>query len=255
MDVGSGDLLSSKEYLLSGGDEKYIDKSLIGIDFDDVPVPNADLRIKNYSWVNNAQGTIGTINIDISNNSRFKYNSIKINLNFKTSQGSTLISKKVQIDGEIDSYREQVFSNVSIGYIDYDTENLEVYVVDANMIGYVKIIEKSKQKSPHKIKPNIPKEIFKPGSNLIVVDYKIKNFGSIKIFNRSNIEISDMEVKIKLFDEKNDLVKEYDIVINDTILPRQEKTFRTIKLNDVEIIDFIYAKIQINQAKKPKLTN
>jgi len=73
LDVGSGDLLSSKEYLLSGGDEKYIDKSLIGIDFDDVPVPNADLRIKNYSWVNNAQGTIGTINIDISNNSRFKY--------------------------------------------------------------------------------------------------------------------------------------------------------------------------------------
>jgi len=253
--VGSGDLLSSKEYLLSGGDEKYIDKSLIDIDFDDSPVPNADLGIKGYSWISDVQHTIGVLDIDISNNSRFKYNDIEVILNFQTPSGNTLISKTVKIDGEIGSYKEKTFSNISIGYIDYDIKNLEVYIVDANMIGYVKTIRKDEQKTPREIKSDRPKEAFSPGSNLIVVDYSISNFSSIKIFNRSDMEISDIEMKIKLFDEKNNLVKEYDILINETILPRQEKTFRTIRLHDVERIGYTYAKIQILQAKKLKSIN
>ena len=280
--VGSGDLLSSKEYLLSGGDEKYIDKSLIDIDFDDSPVPNADLGIKGYSWISDVQHTIGVLDIDISNNSRFKYNDIEVILNFQTPSGNTLISKTVKIDGEIGSYKEKTFSNISIGYIDYDIKNLEVYIVDANMIGYVKTIRKDEQKTPRSVKTKLiisplrgeffwksltkfvnreeiksdrPKEAFSPGSNLIVVDYSISNFSSIKIFNRSDMEISDIEMKIKLFDEKNNLVKEYDILINETILPRQEKTFRTIRLHDVERIGFTYAKIQILQAKKLKSIN
>ena len=196
--------------------------------------------------------------LNISNdklNENIKYNDIEVILNFQTPSGNTLISKTVKIDGEIGSYKEKTFSNISIGYIDYDIKNLEVYIVDANMIGYVTTIRKDEQKTPREIKSDRPKEAFSPGSNLIVVDYSISNFSSIKIFNRSDMEISDIEMKIKLFDEKNNLVKEYDILINETILPRQEKTFRTIRLHDVERIGFTYAKIQILQAKKLKSIN
>ena len=75
LSVESGDLLSSKEYLVAGGDRKYVDETLLDIDIDDPPVPSRDLKIQNYSWANSAKHTIGNINVEISNGSRFKYDS------------------------------------------------------------------------------------------------------------------------------------------------------------------------------------
>ena len=252
LSVESGDLLSSKEYLVEGGDRKYVDETLLDIDIDDPPVPSTDLRIRNYSWANNAKHTIGNINVEISNNSRFKYDGVEIVLDFKSPRGSTLISRKVRIDDYIDPYKEKLFLDIPVGYIDFDVTNLEIHVADANMIGYVKTVEKAKKKSSYQSKQRTPKEVFKPGNILIVVDYDIQNFGSIKIFNRGDIEISDIEISVELFDQKDNLMKEYNIVINDIITPGQEKTFRAINLAGVDQIDFVYAKVQIGNAKKSK---
>jgi hypothetical protein len=120
------------------------------------------------------------------------------------------------------------------------------------MIGYVKTVEKAKKNPSYQSKQRTPKEVFEPGSGLIIIDYDIQNFGSIKIFNRDDVEISDIEVSIELFDQKDNLIKEYDIVINDIIMPGQEKTFRAIDLPGVDQISFVYAKIQIGSAKRPK---
>ena len=94
---------------------------------------------------NNAKHTIGNINVEISNNSRFKYDGVEIVLDFKSPRGSTLISRKVRIDDYIDPYKEKLFLDVPIGYIDFDVTNLEIHVADANMIGYVKTVEKAKK--------------------------------------------------------------------------------------------------------------
>ena len=142
--------------------------------------------------------------------------------------------------------------DIPVGYIDFDVTNLEIHVADANMIGYVKTVEKAKKKSSYQSKQRTPKEVFKPGNILIVVDYDIQNFGSIKIFNRGDIEISDIEISVELFDQKDNLMKEYNIVINDIITPGQEKTFRAINLAGVDQIDFVYAKVQIGNAKRSK---
>ena len=107
LSVESGDLLSSKEYLVAGGDRKYVDETLLDIDIDDPPVPSRDLKIQNYSWANSAKHTIGNINVEISNGSRFKYDSVEIVLDFKTPRGATLISRKVRIDDHIDPYKEK----------------------------------------------------------------------------------------------------------------------------------------------------
>ncbi|MEE2701996.1 MAG: hypothetical protein VYB18_03040 [Thermodesulfobacteriota bacterium] len=252
LSVESGDLLSSKEYLVAGGDRKYVDETLLDIDIDDPPVPSRDLKIQNYSWANSAKHTIGNINVEISNGSRFKYDSVEIVLDFKTPRGTTLISRKVRINDYIDPYKEKLFLNVPIGYVDFDVTNLEIRVTNANMIGYVKTVEKAKKKPSYQSKQRTPKEVFEPGSGLIIIDYDIQNFGSIKIFNRDDVEISDIEVSIELFDQKDNLIKEYDIVINDIIMPGQEKTFRAINLPGVDQISFVYAKIQIGSAKRPK---
>ena len=70
IEVGSGKMISPKEYLLTGGDEDYIDVTG-DVDIDDASVPRSDLRIDRFSWVNDAKHSVGTINIEITNNSRF----------------------------------------------------------------------------------------------------------------------------------------------------------------------------------------
>tara|TARA_B100000686_G_scaffold352819_1_gene456109 strand:- start:2567 stop:4057 length:1491 start_codon:yes stop_codon:yes gene_type:complete len=258
IEVGSGKMIFPKEYLLTGGDEDYIDVTG-DIDIDDASVPRSDLRIDRFSWVNDAKHSVGTINIEITNNSRFKYNEIEIYVNYKTTRGNLLTRDKVIIKDYIDPYSKKTFSDVKVGYIQYETENVNVSLENANMIGSIKPVNQSRQhlkkkEYKKKIKKNVPKEVFVPKRELIIVDYDIKNYGSIKIYNRSDFPVSDINVVVQLFNE-NKLIKEYELTIEDEINPRQEKTFRALDLKGVDNINFSYVNILIKEAKRPLTEN
>ena len=77
---------------------------------------------------------------------------------------------------------------------------------------------------------------------------------SIKIFNRSDAPISDIKINVQLLKE-NKIIKEYNLTIDDTISPRQEKTFRSLELTGANNIDFTYVNILIKEGKRPLKDN
>ena len=61
--------------------------------------------------------------------------------------------------------------------------------------------------------------------------------------------------KPNLNDYENKIIKEYNLTIDDTISPRQEKTFRSLELTGANNIDFTYVNILIKEGKRPLKDN
>ncbi|MEE2975003.1 MAG: hypothetical protein VX343_00895 [Thermodesulfobacteriota bacterium] len=260
IEVESAKMVSSKQYLTSGGDEEYLAETG-DIDIDDSPVPKLDLKLQGFAWVNNAKYSMGSINLDLANNSRFKYNEIEIFVNYKTSRGNMLTRDRVVIKDDIEPYSQKTFNNIQIGYIQYETGNVHVTIENASMIGSIQPKRITKSKTKTKTNTNrknkeksFSKELFIPKRELIIIDYDIKDYGSIKIFNRSDAPISDIKINVQLLKE-NKIIKEYNLTIDDTISPRQEKTFRSLELTGANNIDFTYVNILIKEGKRPLKDN
>ena len=191
--VYDGKLIGDTEYLSKGGDSKLSTKDMSSSSFDS-PYPSADLIINSFDVINKSKNTIGLININLSNNSRYEYNDIVIIVGFMNSAGNTITSKKIKINDTISPYSSKVFSSVNFGIIENNFYALSLAISSAEMISSV---QKIKRDDLIKVESELKKNVdidqvnnklvtFDSNNELLILNVDIARLASVKVLNISS---------------------------------------------------------------------
>ena len=132
LSVFKGDLIDAKEYISEGGDSKLVDESNLR---DSRALPRKDIKINDFKIINKSKNTIGLINIDLTNRSRFKYENIVLSVGFENKSGNTFTSKKIRIKDILLPYSTKNFINAEFGLVDNDFAKINLAILSADMIG------------------------------------------------------------------------------------------------------------------------
>lgn len=249
--VFKGSLISPKEYLGEGGDTKFVNDS-----FSDYssPVPKEDLKINDFVLTNTVKNTIGLMDIDFTNNSRFEYKDIVLLVGFENESGNTTTQKKIKIKKLIQPYSSQRLSNIEFGLIDNDFSNLRLSVLSAKMISEVtEITKKVKDRPDEKIKKELLNlDKFELNDELIVLNVNIGNMTSIRVLNISDYTIYNPIFKINLIDEKSKIIKSVLLKGEGPVDSKKERTYRSIKFADFNSFTYVNYELFLDSAERLK---
>jgi len=133
-----------KQKLEDGGSDvavKPMDESeIIDEDYDDsieydkeVPLPEADIIVKDFTWAGGVPYTIGVIKeIILENISSINYTNIELKVEFFSASGNTpLGSNLVKINEVLPAKSEKTFKNVKAGYLNLIPEEVKISVTSA----------------------------------------------------------------------------------------------------------------------------
>ena len=250
LSVFKGELISGKEYISAGGDSKLVSDSTS--DFSS-PLPNQDIKINEFEVVNRSKNTIGLMNINLTNDSRYKYEDIVLLVGFINKSGNTFTTKKIKIKDILLPYSSKIFSNTKFGMVDNDFENLSLSILSATMIGSVKETKKDLLKIKLKKRENIEKLIeFKSKNELIILSTNIGNLTSIRVLNVSDFKIFNPIFKLIFLDENSKIIKTLLIKGDGPIDSKKERTYRSIKIPNFNSYKYINYDVKFVSAERLK---
>lgn len=111
-------------------DEDYDDS----IEYDkEVPLPDEDIIVKDFTWAGGVPSTIGVINeIILENISSINYKNIELKVEFFSASGNTLLGSNLAIIKEVlPAKSEKTFKNVKAGYLNLLPEEVKISVTSA----------------------------------------------------------------------------------------------------------------------------
>ena len=250
LSVFKGELIDAKEYILEGGDSKLVDQSSLS---DSTALPRKDIEINDFEIINKSKNTIGLINIELRNRSRFKYENIVLSVGFENKSGNTFTSKKIRIKDILLPYSTKNFINAEFGLVDNDFAKINLAILSADMIGSIKEAKKSKPKS--KIKNNrTTKDLkaFKGKNELIILNSNLGTLTSVRVLNVSNYKIFNPVFELKLLDENSKILKTLLFKGDGPIDSKKERTYRSIKIVDLNSYKYVNYIIKFVSGEKLK---
>ena len=250
LSVFKGDLIDAKEYISEGGDSKLVDESNLR---DSRALPRKDIKINDFKIINKSKNTIGLINIDLTNRSRFKYENIVLSVGFENKSGNTFTSKKIRIKDILLPYSTKNFINAEFGLVDNDFAKINLAILSADMIGSVKEVKKSKPNNMIKNK-RITKDLkaFKGNNELIILNSNLGTLTSVRVLNVSVNKIFNPVFEIKLLDENSKNLKTLLIKGEGPIDSKKERTYRSIKIQDFNSYEYVNYTIEFISGEKLK---
>ncbi|NSX00873.1 hypothetical protein CL640_003740 [bacterium] len=257
--VHDGKLIGDTEYLSKGGDSKLATQDMSNSSFDS-PYPSADLIINSFDVINKSKNTIGLININLSNNSRYEYSDIAIIVGFMNSAGSTITSKKIKINDTISPYSSKVFSSVNFGIIENNFDALSLSISSAEMISSVQKIKRDDLiKEESELKKNVAIDqvnnklvTFDSNNELLILNVDIARLASVKVLNISSHVIFNPTFNLTLLNNDNEVIKILTLNGSGKINPKEERTYRSIKIDNINSYKYYKYKIEFVSGQKVK---
>ncbi|MBT3475561.1 hypothetical protein HN460_01315 [bacterium] len=256
--VYDGTLIGGSEYLSKGGDSRLASK-VQSTSFDS-PYPKEDLIIESFDILNKNKNTMGLMNINLSNNSRYEYKDIALIVGFVNSSGSTTTSKKIKIKDTINPYSSRLFSSVNFGIIDNNFDTISLSISSAEMISSVQEINRDDSiKKESKLKENVDVPegndnlvAFDSNDELLILNVDIARLASVKVLNISSHVIFDPIFNLILLNKDNEVVKTLLLKGSGKINPKEERTYRSININNINSYNYDQYRVEFVSGQKVK---
>jgi len=257
LSVFKGKLISDREYL---GSEENRGSYQDSFSTYDTPLPSQDLVINDFNVTNSVRNTIGKVDINLSNTSRYQYKDIVVSVQFVTSSGNTITSKKIKINDSIQAYTQKTLSNNEFGLIDNEFDNFRLSILSATMVDSVSQPPKAAAVSNSRVLINrgmedkeAPQLVkFDANYELLILNSDINTLSSVKVLNVSDKKIFNPTFELILLGKGNEVVGTILLNASGPINSKKERTFRSIEIANYDSYDYENYTIKFVSGEKLK---
>jgi hypothetical protein len=176
------------------------------------------------------------------------------------SAGNTITSKKIKINDTISPYSSKVFSSVNFGIIENNFYALSLAISSAEMISSV---QKIKRDDLIKVESELKKNVdidqvnnklvtFDSNNELLILNVDIARLASVKVLNISSHVIFNPTFNLTLLNNDNEVIKILSLNGSGKINPKEERTYRSIKIDNINSYKYDQYKIEFVSGQKVK---
>jgi hypothetical protein len=216
--------------------------------------------INDFNVTNSVRNTIGKVDINLSNTSRYQYKDIVVSVQFVTSSGNTITSKKIKINDSIQAYTQKTLSNNEFGLIDNEFDNFRLSILSATMVDSVSQPPKAAAVSNSRVLINrgmedkeAPQLVkFDANYELLILNSDINTLSSVKVLNVSDKKIFNPTFELILLGKGNEVVGTILLNASGPINSKKERTFRSIEIANYDSYDYENYTIKFVSGEKLK---